>query len=250
MRHSLTITVAALALLALAGCGKKNDGAAASSTPSAPVAAVPAPAGQDWTETVSETPDGGFLMGNPNAPVKLIEYGSLSCSHCAAFSAEGAPVLKERYVKTGKLSFEFRNFVRDPYDLTAALLSRCGGPGPYFKLIEQLFADQPNWLQRFVNLSPDDQKRIGALPPQLQFAEIAKIGMLDQFVQQRGIGPDKAAACLADKAMQDKLVKMNQVATQQYNLEGTPTFVLNGTVVPDTAAWSQLEPKLRAAVGG
>lgn len=250
MRHSLTITVAALALLAVAGCGKKNDGAAASSTPSAPVAAVPAPAGQDWTETVSETPDGGFLMGNPNAPVKLIEYGSLSCSHCAAFSAEGAPVLKERYVKTGKLSFEFRNFVRDPYDLTAALLSRCGGPGPYFKLIEQLFADQPNWLQRFVNLSPDDQKRIGALPPQLQFAEIAKIGMLDQFVQQRGIGPDKAAACLADKAMQDKLVKMNQVATQQYNLEGTPTFVLNGTVVPDTAAWSQLEPKLRAAVGG
>src|SRR6185436_12961187 len=122
-----------------------------------------------------------------------IEYGSLSCSHCAAFSAEGAPALKERYVKTGKVSFEFRNFVRDPYDLTAALLSRCGGTGPFFKLTEQLFADQPNWLQRFVNMSPDDQKRVGALPPQLQFAEIAKIGMLDQFVQQRGIGPEKAA---------------------------------------------------------
>jgi len=251
MRHTFPLALAAIALVSLAGCDKKDaSGSAASSTPSGPVAAVAPPAGQDWTETVTETPDGGFLMGNPNATVKLIEYGSLTCPHCAVFSKEGAPVIKEKYVKTGKISYEFRNFVRDPVDYAAAILSRCGGAGPYFKLTEQIFADQQNWYQNLEGLTDADYKRINALPPTAQLDALAKASKLDQYVQQRGISPEKASACLADKAMQDKLVKMRQVATDQFNLQGTPTFVLNGSVLPDTAEWSQLEPKLRAAVGG
>ena len=247
MRHSFALTAAMIALASLAGCNKKDE--ATAPAPSGPVAAVAPPAGQDWTETVTETPDGGFLMGNPNAPVKLIEYGSLTCPHCADFSKEGAPVIKERYVKTGKMSYEFRNFVRDPVDYAAAILSRCGGAAPYFKLTEQIFADQPNWYQNLQSLTEADQKRLNTLPPTQQLLELAKASKLDAFVQQRGISPEKAAACLADKAMQDKLVKMRQAAVDQFNLEGTPTFVLNGTVLPNTAAWSQLEPKLRNAVG-
>jgi len=251
MRHNFALAVAAIALVSLAGCNKKDE-AGSSTTPAsgAPVAAVAAPAGQDWTETVTETPDGGFLMGNPNAPVKLIEYGSLTCPHCAVFSKEGVPMIKERYVKTGKLSYEFRNFVRDPVDYAVAILSRCGGTGPYFKLTEQIFADQDSWFPAYMHMSEADSNRIAALPAAQQPAAYAKFGKLDDYFQQRGISPEKAAACLTDKAVQDKLVKMRQVATEQFNLQGTPTFVLNGTVVPDTAEWSQLEPKLRAAAGG
>ena len=91
--------IAALALL-LAGCGSddaasNNQGAVAQNVP---LKQIPAPNGGDWTQMVSETPQGGFVMGNPNAPVKLIEFGSLTCPHCAEFSEQGAPVIVSKYV--------------------------------------------------------------------------------------------------------------------------------------------------------
>src|SRR5215212_5074116 len=92
---------AALALL-LAGCGQSSGG---SGNAAAPIVAIPAPNGGDWTATVEQTAD-GFRMGNPNAPVKLVEYASPTCSHCAEFSEEGTGPLKNVYVKTGRVSWE------------------------------------------------------------------------------------------------------------------------------------------------
>src|SRR3546814_9205378 len=81
---------------------------------------------QDWTQVVSKSPEGGFVMGNPNAALKLVEYGSRSCPTCGVFGRDGIPPLEENYVKTGKVSFEFRDFpVHGGPDLGLSTLGRC-----------------------------------------------------------------------------------------------------------------------------
>ncbi|MCJ8157966.1 thioredoxin domain-containing protein [Sphingomonas sp. LaA6.9] len=244
MKRIFGLTALSLTL-ALAACGSSDDAKTGEATSSA--APIAAPAGQNWADSVTQTEDGGFLMGNPNAPVKLVEYASLTCSHCAEFAEKGVPALKEKYISKGTVSLEVRNYVRDPIDMTAALLSRCGGAGPYFQLTEQMFGEQAEWMNRYQSLGEAGFQRIQSLPPAQQFAELAKAGQLDQFVQQRGVSSQKAGQCLADKAAVDKLVAMNKKATEEYGLTGTPMFMINGQVVPDTAAWEALEPKLRAA---
>ncbi len=231
-------------LMLIAACGEK-----ATDTPKAtgPVVAVKAPAGTKWATTVVETPDGGIQMGNPNAPIKVVEYASMSCSHCAEFSEKSAVPLKTNYIATGKVSYELRNYVRDPMDLTATLLARCGGPGPFFPLAEQMFADQANWFTKVQALTPAEQQAMGTLPPAQQMTKFATLLGLDNFVRQRGISADKANACLANTAEADKLVKMRDRANTEFNLQGTPTFLINGQVLENTGTWEQLEAKLKAA---
>lgn len=249
MKRLLTAATAGLALLA-AGCGDKaseSPTAAAGGGTSAP--AVPAPNGGDWSEVVAATPDGGFVMGNANAPVRVIEYGSLTCPHCADFSEHGAPKLIDQYVKTGRVAYEFRNFVRDPVDLTAALLSRCGGPTPYFKLTDQIFAAQEDWFGKLQGMTQAEQTSLQGMPPAQVTGVLAnKAGLVD-FVRVRGIPSEKAQACLANQAEIDRLVAMNKTATDDYNLTGTPMFLINNRVVEDAATWEALEPKLKDAVG-
>lgn len=243
------LPIAALPLaLTLAACGGGADSNATNATSAtSTTAAIPAPAGQNWVDMVKATPDGGFVMGNPNAPVKLVEYASLTCSHCAEFAEKGVPALKEKYIAKGTVSLEVRNYVRDPIDMTASLLSRCGGEGPYFQLTEQMFASQAEWLNRYQSLGEAGFQQIQSLPPAQQFAALAKAGQLDQFVQQRGVPSQKAGQCLADKASVDKLLEMAKRANDEYKLTGTPMFLINGQVVPNAAAWEQLEPALRGA---
>ena len=238
-----------LALL-LSGCGGESGDKGATGNSSAPVASIPAPNGGDWTQTVSETPDGGFVMGNPNAPVKLIEFASLTCGHCATFAAQGEPALIDKYVKTGQVSFEVRNFVRDPADLGAALLSRCNGPAAYFKLTDQLFAAQNEWVGKLQTMTPAAQQQLQAMQPQQQVGALAQQAGLVDFVRVRGVPAQKAQACLADQQALQKLVDMNSKATQRFQIQGTPTFVINGTVVPNASDWGTLEPQLKKAIGG
>src|SRR5438270_13661708 len=88
----------------------------------------------DWTHVVASTPAVGFIHGNPKAKVKLVEYGSLSCPHCRAFDEEGVRTLLGNYVKSGKVSWEFRNYVRDAADVSAALVGCCYGVRNFFPL--------------------------------------------------------------------------------------------------------------------
>jgi protein-disulfide isomerase len=250
MKSILNTGALTLALL-LSGCGSEGaDKNATGTANSAPVATIPAPNGGDWTQTVSATPEGGFLMGNPNAPVKLVEFASLTCHVCKEFSEQGEPQLIDKYVKTGQVSFEIRNFVRDPADLGAALLSRCGGPGPYFKLTDQLFAAQDEWLGKLQKMTPADQQRLQGLAPEQQVGALAKQAGLVDFVRVRGIPAQKAEGCLADQQALQRLVDMNSKANQQFQISGTPTFLINGKVAPEAANWTALEPQLRQAIGG
>jgi len=199
--------IAPLALaLALTACGdatEKESGASSSGS----VESVEAPAGQKWSETVSKTDAGGIVMGNPDAPIKLVEYMSITCSHCKDFGEQAFAELRDTYVESGKVSFEIRNFVRDPLDLSAAILSRCGGEDPFFPLTE--------------------------------------LGLIS-FFQQRGISEDQAKACLADPAAAQSLMDNTQKAVEEYNIEGTPTFLINGEKIEGTN-WTMVEAKLKEA---
>lgn len=249
MKAYLSGGTLALALL-LTGCG---DGAeentiAANTTQAAPIEQVEAPNG-DWTQVVTQTEEGGFLMGNPNAPVKLIEYASMTCPHCATFSQNASDPLKSEYVKSGQVSFEFRNFVLNPVDLAATMLVRCQGTGPFFRLTEQLFADQQGWTAGFQNISETESQRIAGLPREQQIAALAKAGGLDSFFRQRGVPEQRINACLADQQAVQRLVEMNEAAVREHNIQGTPSFLINGELVQDAANWETLEPNLREAIG-
>lgn len=249
MRNLLTAGVASLALM-LAGCGDSGgDKAANAPTGGSTAAVVAAPNGGDWSETVSETAEGGFVMGNPNAPVKVVEFASMTCPHCADFAKNGLPKLVDQYVKKGQVSLELRNFVRDPADLAASLLARCGGAAPFFKLTDQIFASQQEWIGKLQSMSPAEQQQLEAMSPAQRVALFADRSGLVQFVRVRGVPTEKAEACLADQAQIDRLVGMNQKAIDDHDISGTPTFLINGQVARDAASWEALEPQLRAAVG-
>ena len=112
----------------------------------------------DWSLVVTATPAGGFAMGNPNARVKLVEYGSMTCPHCAHFDENSVPSLIDDYVKSGKVSWEFRNYVRDTIDVSAALIARCGGAKRFFPLTRALFKDQPSWEKKVAD-TPQEELR-------------------------------------------------------------------------------------------
>ena len=240
----------ASAIFASAACNSEKGNGAAGKTPEVTAAAVPAPNNGDWTAMVSKTPEGGFLMGNPNAKVKLIEFGSMTCPHCATFEEEGTKALLENYVKKGLVSFEFRNYVRDPYDLTASLLARCGGEASFFGLTRNLFADQKDWLGKIQEADPAKMQALQSMPPAQQFSTIADLAGLKQYASMRGVPQAKADQCLADQASIDQLVQMNSDAVTQFSIRGTPSFVINGALVDKAASWKELEPKIKEALAG
>ena len=243
------ILAASAAIFASAACNAEKAGDAATAK-AGPIKPIAAPNNGDWSEMVSETPEGGFLMGNPNAPVKLVEYGSMTCPHCADFQEQAEKTLIDKYVKTGQVSFEFRNYVRDPFDITATLIARCGGPSSFFGLTRGLFAEQKDWIGKIQAAPQEQQQALMGMPPAQQFNTIAQLAGFQQWAAMRGLPAAKSSACLADEAATTKLVQMNSDATTQYpEFAGTPTFILNGKMLERTANWAALEPQLRAAIG-
>ncbi|MGE5721984.1 MAG: thioredoxin domain-containing protein [Sphingomonadales bacterium] len=247
MRVSIFMAVAVASLLA-AGCKDKGTGNQVAA-PFAPVAAVAAPNGGDWTQTVSITPEGGYRMGNPDAPVKLVEYASYTCPHCAEFSKEATQKLESDYVKSGRISWEFRPFQLFPTDLGISLLVRCQGADASFLLAEQLYATQRDWVGKLQSLSEDEQKTFNAMPPQQRVGALVRAAGLDQFFRQRGMPEGRMQSCLADEQGIETILGITDRGSKQFNVTGTPTFFINGQKVEDVAGWQLLEPQLKRAVG-
>jgi len=236
----------ALALVAsLSACNKGETGK--SGSPSAPVATAAPPTGQLWTEVVSKTPEGGFVMGNPNAPIKLIEYGSRLCPTCGAFANTGMKPLEANYVASGKVSYEFRDFmVHGAPDFAPALLGRCAGTAPFFPLLEQMFAEQPKILPKMENAQAFQAKLASAPPATVPTAWAEQLGFID-FVKQRGIPEAQARACLSDTKQVEALAKMTDTAGSEKGVSGTPTFFINGTKADGVVTWPDMETALKAA---
>jgi len=228
--------------LGLAGCGKKTDATVADTA----LAKVAAPAGKQWSDVISATPD-GTLMGNPDAPLKLIEYGALSCSHCAAFAAEGFPHLRDDYVNSGRVSYELRFFMLNALDIPAVLLATCGNaPDTVIPMAEQYWAWQPTMFANLKAAGQDAMQKVQALPASQRPAVIARMTGMNEFFAQRGIATSQGASCLADANKASALAAATDKATQDFNVTGTPAFILNGHNL-DVASWDQLEPILQKA---
>jgi protein-disulfide isomerase len=239
--RSLKILTASIAVLALASCGGSGNEVPKGE----PIAKVAAPAGKQWSEVVAKT-DAGFVMGNPDAKLELVEYGAITCPGCAQFSEQSHSELTE-IVNTGRVKFEFRPFlVHGIQDMPGFLLTQCNGPEAYFGLTEALYAQQPTWLGRLQTLTEAEQQQVPTMKPEQAVQFLAdKFGLVD-IVKQLGVSEDAARACLADKAAFDKLAKSTEAVMKEGKVTGTPTFFLNGARL-DTSAWPQVKGKLMEA---
>ena len=246
----MRIVLILLSMLALAGCGSSDSGNNISVPVTSQTATpkVPPPAGKKWEQVVSKTAEGGYLMGNPNAPVKLLEYGSRGCPVCGAFANSGMRPLIDNYVDGGQVSYEFREFwVHGAPDVAASLLGQCVGTDAFFPVLEQMYANQPVFNEKLGKLTQQDQERLQALPAtQMPAAMAEAAGYLD-FIKQRGVPEPKARQCLGDKKLLDALVAINKYGQDQMKVQGTPTFFINGSQVENTVTWDALETALKAA---
>jgi len=170
---SAYVMLAAAAMLASAACNAEKGSDATATNSSAPIKPVAAPKGGDWTKMVTATPEGGYLMGNPNADVKIIEFGSLTCPHCAEFSEKGSPVLVQNYVKSGRVSWEFRNYLRDGLDMSMAIIAHCAGPEKFFPLVDAMYKSQKELFEKAQAATPEQQQALQANPSPQLFADIA-----------------------------------------------------------------------------
>ena len=206
--------------------------------------ASPAQAQRDWTKTVVATGEGGFRMGNPAARVRIVEFVSLTCPHCRAFSINGAPSLIQRYVRSGQASFEIRSFVVNPFDAAAAVLNRCAAPQNYFALNDAFLAEQPQWLGRLAQLTDRQVDELDRLSETEQLVRIAAIAGLERIAARHGVTPARARACLTDRNNLVRIAGVKQNG-ERLGVDGTPSFLVNGRLARGVHDWTQLEPLLR-----
>lgn len=239
----LALAAAVLPLsLGLASCDKKDAGGTSGGT----VAAVAAPAGKAWSDVVTKTAEGGYVMGNPQAPIKLVEYGSLSCPHCAKFAEEGYDELVNKFVGSGRVSYEFRSFAIHPQDVPLTVLAQCGSPEAFFPLVHQIYT---NFEAMNAPLGdPAVQAKANAsaqVPPPQRFVALADALGYSAFFAQRGVALDQGKACLLNSANAQAVADHAQKYGDE-GITGTPTLLVNGTKV-DSTEWSATRQALMAA---
>ena len=163
-------------------------------------------------------------MGNPKAPITVIEYASPMCPHCAHMNEEGIPVLKRDYIDTGKVFYIFRVFPIGAPDLPAEGLARCLPADNYFQFIDLLYRNQAKW------------------DPEYNVTDVA--GGLTRLGRIAGLSGDKIQSCMTDQAAQKRVMAVAQDAQTRYGITGTPTFVINGEVQTAGAPWADIKAKL------
>lgn len=220
----------------------------------APLFAAPAkPAARatavaDWSTRLATTAQGGILMGNPSAPVKLIEFGSLTCPHCRAFHEAGLPAIRSRWLAGGQVSYEYRPFTLNGIDLMAGLLMQCQAAPQAWAFVNRVYARQDELVSPFMAIPEAERTRIQGLASDAQGPEMAVAGKLPQFAAAAGLPQARYDACIAAKPATERLLAIRADAVQNHGLQGTPSFLINGRMQADVFDWAALEPLLDAAV--
>ncbi len=158
--------------------------------------------------------DDDMAIGDPRAPIVMVEYASLTCPHCAKFHEDIFPELKARYIDTGKMRFIFRQLPTPPvpYAVGAEAVARCAGPDNYFGLLDVLYEKQNYWVR--------------ASNPRSALMEIAATA---------GISQEDFDACVSDEANITRIQAFSKIANEDFNITGTPSFVINGERRPHVA---------------
>lgn len=245
MPRPVSLALAAALAFALGACSSEEAAADGAIAEGAPVAAVPAPAGQEWIDVVTVTPADGYMVGNPNAPIKLMEYGSLTCGACANFTQTGFEALRDKYINTGKVSFELRNQVHNGIDLVLARLVRCSTPDAMVPLSEQVWLNFDQIMAGAQAAAPQLEQAM-ALPENRRFGAVAEAAGLYPFFAARGISEDQARTCLADAKSVQAIAERSEKQSDELKVTGTPTFFINGRNL-GSLGWAELEPMLQRA---
>lgn len=204
----------------------------------------------DWTKVAALTADGGVRVGNPQARVKVVEFFSYTCPHCAVFATEGATPLIDTYVRGGQVSYEIRPALRDAIDLTVALAARCAPPPRYFGVVGAIMGSQQDWLPKaydYINANRD--KLNGPNRTREIHAMLTSIG-IEAMLTKQGVPSAAIDGCLGDKPVEDALQKTTNDAWNVRRIAGTPGFYINDVAQPDVHGWAQLEPAIQAAIKG
>lgn len=203
------------------------------------------PAARSWNAVVETTPRGTHVLGNPQAQVKLAEYVSYTCSHCSTFEQQAESTLRVAFVAQGTVSVEVRPFVRDPVDLTAAMLVNCGPAQGFFQRHTAFLRSQPRWIGKLAKAGPVERQRWS----QGTFAQRMRLIASDfgfyDLAASRGVDRAMANRCLADEDKARQLAGMAETA-QAAGVQGTPSFMINEELLAGTHDWRSLETQLRA----
>jgi protein-disulfide isomerase len=154
-------------------------------------------------------PLGEKTLGDPNAPVVIIEYASMTCGYCARFHRDVYPELKANYIDTGKVYFIFREFPLDPLAAGAFMLARCAGETRYFTFINALYELQASWTRT------NDP-----------------VTALFNIARQAGFTQEAFDSCLTNQRLLDGVNWVKDRAEANFNVRSTPTFFVNGTMYP------------------
>ena len=199
----------------------------------------------DWNRVVTRTASQSNVLGNPAAKVKLTTFVSYTCPHCAEFEREAEAGLKLKYIRSGKVSMEIKHFVRDPVDLTVAMLTNCG-PKDRFALNHNAFMrSQATWIGTLARSSKVQQSRwtAGDLPTRAR--AIANDFRFYQIMASRGYDRVAVDRCLADVGMAQRLAAGTEAAVK-LGVDHTPSFALDGALLFGTDGWSLLQPQIDA----
>jgi protein-disulfide isomerase len=171
-------------------------------------------------------PLGDVALGPETAKVNIVEYASLTCSHCAAFHKETWPELKKRYLDTGKVRFTLREFPLDPLATAGFMLARCDGNAKYYPISDLLFEQQRNWA--FTDKPLD---------------------ALRALMRQAGFSQEKFDACLRDQKLYDAVNAVKNRGVEQFNVDSTPTFFINGQRHAGNISIDELEKIIKPLLG-
>ena len=198
-----------------------------------------------WNQAVTVTDYGSHVLGNPAAKVKLTTFVSYTCSHCSAFETQSEAPLRLSYVAPGKLSIEVRHVVRDPVDLTAAMLTNCGAKEKFFLNHAAMMRSQSRWIATMASASPAQQQRWRNPDSAQRNRAIAADFGFYAIIASRGYDRQTADKCLTDKTMEARLMKQSQQAVA-LGVRSTPSFAITGTVLAGPNDWALLRPQLDA----
>jgi len=184
---------------------RRNVLAAAAASLAFPALAEKAPSGQySVVDLMAPNALPDIVQGKDDAPVTIVEYASMTCTHCAAFHNDVYPTLKKNYIETGKVRFILREFPLDPWAAAAFMLARALEE-KRDAVVDLLFAQQKNWA--FTDKPLDG---------------------LASVLKQTGIGQEKFDATLKDHALYEKVTKVRDRASEKFGVNSTPTFFING----------------------
>ena len=215
--------------------------------PAAKAAAKAAPAKPRWSATVTTSGIGAYSVGNPAAKVKLVEYFSYTCHVCGDFAKAAGTPLKTQYIDTGLVLFEYRNLVRDPIDMTAALLARCGGPKAFAGNHAAIFAGQAALLGKVTKATVAQKTSWFEGTTGERGRKIAADTGLTALMTARGYTIAQQKLCLDSEVAQAELTGMTNIARNADRVHGTPAFFINGREAGVTD-WPSVKTKLDAAL--